>query len=233
MNLLVYGESRSLPRAFDGVHFQDTYISLLGKKHNVLLRGAGGASSAEILQLFKRDMPYVSGQSDIILITFLGIVDGAPRPFTYMLKGFWPKRFWARILRVISPFRPIIQKLGNYKLVSLGDFMNNLSVMIEVAINNSWKCIVVENPLPPDALEMRSPGIRSSIKKYNDGLRSVVKRMKNENVFWVEFQDAHFVSSEDGHHLSREGHADLAARINECLKQIEQSNQYREEKDDA
>lgn len=218
MNLLVYGESRSLPRAFDGVYLEDTYVSLLGRRHSVLFRGAGGASSSELLGLFKRDMPYFASQTDIILIIFLGIVDGAPRPFTYKLKKIWPRRFWGKVLKLISPFRPIIQKLWSYQLVPLGDFMENLSEMIGLAIKNSWKCIVVENPLPPNSLEERSPGIRASVKEYNDGLRKIVTELRNENVSYVEFQDAHFVSSEDGHHLSGDGHATLAMKINSYLE---------------
>ena len=214
--LLIYGDSRSLPRGQEGIKVENTWISHLSEKHLVYFRGHGGITSTQIVDLFQMDKSYFHGEQHLLVIFFFGIVDAAPRPITYLLKSFPLQRLWSQIINRLEKFRLQIQQRFSYRVVSPRKFERNVTKLLSICQAYDWPCIVLGNPLPPISLENRSPGFRESTRQYNNILKKCVNEFHRVNFLTLDhFNDADFISVVDGHHLGISGHR----RLSNCVLQ--------------
>ena len=155
MNLLVYGDSRAMPRGFANIRVEDTWISLISKTHYTYFRGAGGTTSTEALMMFQKDQSYFFGLDNIIVIVLLGIVDAAPRPITYILKKLPFQPIWVLAVRSLEPFRAVIQRFWSYRIISPRKFRKNLENISQTCKLNNLHCIFIGNPIPPLEIDKR------------------------------------------------------------------------------
>ncbi len=218
-NVLILSDSRALPRNFEEVRFEDTWVSLVGNHCNVYMRGYGGSTSRELVAIFKRDYSYFADQPGVILILFVGIVDAAPRPFTFAFRRFRPRFFWLPLIKILKPLRPKLQKILSYRLISPKEFRANIKFLCDKANLSKWKLIVVSIPLPTNQAEERSPGFQESVYAYNSILREISSLYPG--TAYIDLSpvgENFFVSKEDGHHLSKAGHLQLGTEV---LKHID------------
>ncbi|MBX7059484.1 MAG: hypothetical protein K1X75_15585 [Leptospirales bacterium] len=92
--------------------------------------------------------------------------------------------------------------------------MKTLNSMIASVAAVGGRSVVLLTPRPPDAMESRSPGITSSVEKYNSMKKD---SPANVLVLSVEALEAELLL-DDGHHLTTRGHEQVAALIWEALR---------------
>lgn len=185
------------------------------------MRGLGGARIKDVEEIFNRDSSYFKEQGDdsySFVIYNIGIVDAAPRPFTYHLKklGKIPLAgpyLWFFISKMLHPFRSYFQKIYSYRLTSPRDFRNSFNRMVKRSIKVGISPISIDTPFTPVALEDRSPGLRHSISLYNS-LKHSNSSVVHVPTDWVN--DEHY--DEDGHHFSQAGHQELAQRLHLVIR---------------
>jgi len=220
--IIVYSDSTMLPRGnFVTTKYIWPYL-LKESADNVVIRGMGGITSTEILNLIKRDAMYFSFNEDsvekMIVILAFGIVDVAPQPLTYKLKiilrvPFFGHRIWRVLSLVLKPLRPKIQRYLRYQLVPPAKFRKNLLKISHVISNTNCEIILLETPMPSQLVLQRSPGLEKAIASLNQLKRefcvsnglSLIKVPVNSLV--------DYISQEDGHHFSIAGHKLVASRV--------------------
>ena len=230
--LYVYTDSTGFPRSNE-VSLAQTWpilLSVTGLPY--MIRGRAGYSSKDVLKNILDDAFYFSFERSaqngkIAVVLFFGIVDAAPRPITYKLKilskiPFIGRKIWSKFSQIIlTPTRPMIQRIWSYNLVSPVNFRKNLISICRNLENSNIKVLLCENPIPSKYVISRSPGFDKSVVRYNSIKRQVAEKFSN--VVLVEFEknfEPEYVSEKDGHHFSALDHQYIRSRILECLAQI-------------
>ena len=220
--IIVYSDSTMFPRG-KFVTTKHIWPNLLKESaDNVVIRGMGGITSTEILNLIRRDAMYFSLNEDsvekIIVILAFGIVDVAPQPLTYKLKTIerfpvYGKHIWRVLSLALKPLRPKIQRYLSYQLVPPAKFWKNLLAINNVISNTNCEIILLETPMPSQLVLKRSPGLEKAVVSLNllkkefcvsNGL-SLIQVPVNPPV--------DYISQEDGHHFSIAGHKLVASRV--------------------
>jgi lysophospholipase L1-like esterase len=121
----------------------------------------------------------------------------------------------------LSKFRPLIQSRFAYTPVSIAKFSIELRKLAEISDSLDIFVILLETPMPHSNLEIRSPGILKSIKKFNTAKEKIANSF--EQIQYVKlsefFADDLYISAEDGHHFNITGHGLVADILsNEILK---------------
>jgi len=193
---------------------KDILIKKYGAKVYICHRGLGGASVSDINNIFKRDSGYFVGHDNPISFVILnvGIVDAAPRPFTYPLRKLTniPKigKVFALLLRyVLKPHRKIFQQIYSYRLTPPKKFNRIFSWMVRRVIERGMIPISIDTPLTPLRIESVSPGLRDSIELYNKIKHE--SQIEHISCNWVD--DSYLV--DDGHHFNLKGNAELAGKV--------------------
>jgi hypothetical protein len=180
------------------------------------LRGLGGASIIEVKRMLIRDSGYFRGgkpESLSFIIFNVGIVDAAPRPFTYFLRGMSviPKIgpvLWQGVERLLRPHKMAFHKIYSYNKVGPLRFGRNFDWIIRMALNMQMIPISIDTPLTPESFEERTPGLRRSILKYN-ALKNARSSALHIPTDWVGEEHLR----EDGHHFNAVAHHELAERL--------------------
>lgn len=220
--IIVYSDSTMFPR---GNFVTPKYIwpNLLKESaDNVFIRGMGGITSTEILNLIKRDAMYFSLNEDsvekMIVILAFGIVDVAPQPLTYKLKiiervPIYGNHIWRLLSLVLKPLRPKIQRYLRYQLVPPPKFWKNLLAISHVISNTNCEIILLETPMPSQLVLKRSPGLEKAIVSLNQ-LKKEFCVSNGLSLIQVPVNPAvDYISQEDGHHFSIAGHKLVASRV--------------------
>jgi hypothetical protein len=240
MLIAVYSDSTALPRR-GLIPVDQTWPNILSSKLLMqyekecffLNRSFGGITFEELIELFRRDSAYyfdLNKSKDLafqsICIFTSGIVDGSPWPITYRLKflsriPFIGSSLWKHIGSYLSKFRPLIQSRFAYTPVSIAKFSIELRKLAEISDSLDIFVILLETPMPHSNLEIRSPGILKSIKKFNTAKEKIANSF--EQIQYVKlsefFADDLYISAEDGHHFNITGHGLVADILsNEILK---------------
>jgi|GEM_PF-1770245 len=183
------------------------------------MRGLAGARIRDIQRIFKRDASYFKAQNDnsfSFVIYNIGVVDAAPRPFTYPLfhlhkfaklplVGRYISLFLSKILH---PHRRFFQKIYSFRLTAPETFRERFDQMVSHSHKAGIYPISIDTPLTPVSLEDRSPGLRQSIDLYNS-LKHSNTAVLHVPTDWVK--DEHYL--ECGHHFNEAGHQELARRL--------------------
>ncbi len=232
MNLLVYGDSIAFRRIDDPQDMALTYPfrlremieSDLGIRVNLLLRGCGGADVRSIKTIIDRDTGYLAGASGSTTIAVLqfGIVDCAPRPFTYALTPA------LRLVPVIGPriLAPLVkrrrglQKLWSYTVTSKSNFKKDYAAIVNICHGAHLKPIGMGMPLPPVMMEHRSPGFRRSTALYNEIIRDVIPESFCDVEARMTESLRESVLRSDGHHLTDAGHRLYAELLLEKVRKL-------------
>lgn len=234
MLLLFYTDSIAFPRPPNQAP-EDTWPFLLQQlieaENSVrvypYLRGLGGATIDQVRKIFERDLSYFSHtakDTECVVLFNIGIVDSAPRPFTYHLKKLagipvLGPVIWHFLAPILHRHRTLLQRLSSFRLTSPRKFRELFDDMVAKAAKISDLVISIDTPLTPESLELRSPGLRSSITAYN-AIKSQFKAVRHLDMSWVK--EEHYL--ECGHHLSTEGHSVLANRLYQEIEGFRREN---------
>jgi len=226
--LMVYGDSLSLPRAFEGIQCYHTYPELIRQwyiksrpESEVYLynRSQGGGNIELLYKEFQRDCDYFGNSDEKVMILQCGIVDCAPRTIPMWLR--------AQISKVPGPQRaPITNFLHNNrsKMLNLGlvwratppEKFRRLYKNFLSQASKEFSRVYIFNILPTtENIEKHSPGLGASIKRYNRIIGEVVASVRADNIRLLDIhefaaggktKEGDFVNVKDGHHISPVGH---------------------------
>jgi hypothetical protein len=180
------------------------------------IRGIGGGTITEIEKIFDRDRGYLKpeGQHSISFSIFnVGVVDAAPRPFTYHLRllarvPIIGVSCWAFISKILHKHKIVLSKLYSFNLTNPVKFKSSFNRMVAQSLVDGIISISIDTPLTPLILEYRAPGLRKSIAFFNS-IKHLNTSALHVSTDWVK--DQHYVA--DGHHLNDLGHFKLAEHI--------------------
>lgn len=228
--IYVYTDSTGLPRSRLVSPKEIWAKNLADASIPVILRGSGGSNSNDLLKQLKKDAFYFAFDDSeessrlSLLVLFFGIVDSAPRPITFILRHISKipiigPRAWKYLSRyVLKPFRPIIQKIWRYRLISPRRFRENLNDMLRVITNPNVVIALCCTPIPSEYVLKRSPGFERSVRQYNKIKRGIA--VKYPRIILVDLEAGfrpEYVSQEDGHHFSAKDHELISVRISESI----------------
>lgn len=220
VHLFFYTDSIGFPRR-DVQPLQETFPwlvkDILENKLNVKVylyhRGMGGASVADVYRILNTDSGYFcfSSNTDKQLafrIFNVGIVDAAPRPFTYYFKEIIQSIpiLGPVVWRSVHKYRPFLQSIYSYQLTPLRQFRRVYGRMVRESIRDGFSVLSMMTPLPPVHQELRSKGYRAAVNEYNNAKRGFAGFIEVE-------EDEGDLLLEDGHHLTLLGHERYAELI--------------------
>ena len=229
VNLYFYTDSIGFPRKKDQrpcitwpFILKDLLETHCGVKVYPYIRGLGGGTITDIQRIFNRDTSYFIG--DKVSLSFavfnVGIVDAAPRPFTYHLKKLSTLPYVGRyvsllINKVLHQYRKSIQNIYSFRLTAPREFEGVFNRMVQQLNDVGIRSISIDTPLTPISLEERSPGLRQSIAAYNE-IKHRNSSVIHVSTDWVV--DEHYMDC--GHHFSELGHSELAQRLYLQIKEV-------------
>jgi hypothetical protein len=190
------------------------------------MRGVAGGRIKHIQRLFKRDAKYFKAQNEnsfSFVIYNIGVVDAAPRPFTYHLYHLHKfaklplvgRHISFFLSKILHPNRRFFQKIYSFRLTAPGNFRARFDQMVRHSNKAGIYPISIDTPLTPVSLEDRSPGLRQSINFYNS-LKHLNATVLHVPMDWVK--DEHYL--ECGHHFNEAGHQELAQRLYFIMRDI-------------
>jgi hypothetical protein len=218
--VIIYGDSTSLPRPTDSVDILDTYywrlVKFLGNECGLENRSTGGISVKKLKQKVFNDSHYLfpknfSSEKKLVIIN-VGVVDASLHPITYKLKviRYIPiigKYLWYLVAKILKPFRAKIMSIWRYSMTRPVKFSREFEKIIKFLVDREVLICVLLTPIPHKNLESRSPGFRENVKKYNLLKVKVCEKFSGVHVISLDkFIDTFYVSGLDGHHYSKSGH---------------------------
>lgn len=232
LNLFIYSDSLAFRRREQPHDISFTYPFLLkslvernlGLRTNLVMRGGGGVRIEHIAQTLERDIGYFGGDERVrnVAILQFGIVDCAPRPFTYPLVpllrhipiiGSW-------VLSKLQKHRRGLQNLCSYPVTSKKTFQKKYEAIVYMCRSAHIRPLSVGLPLPMLAIEHRSPGFRRSTAIYNEVIRDVIPDSFCDIEKHLTESLREKVLLSDGHHLTEDGHQLYAEQLFEHLKKL-------------
>jgi hypothetical protein len=228
INLFVYCDSLAFRRKTQSQDLEFTYPfklkelieTHLGIRANLILRGGGGLTIKQIRKILTTDSGFFDGEEKATNITILqfGIVDCAPRPFTYLLAPLLKKM--PSIFEKLVTHRRKLQIICSYTATSKRIFKKVYASIVKTCHASKCRPLAIGLPLPPISLELRSPGFRRNVSIYNNLIREVlpesfcdIEKNMNESLREV-------LLLSDGHHLTEAGHMFYAEQLFEYLKKL-------------
>jgi lysophospholipase L1-like esterase len=236
--IVILADSLSLPRPenLGNTLYEETYPYLL----DVSLREQQGVNAPIIIEKGKRSrtMPdvasdwkeYVSLRKPEIVVIQVGITDCAPRVFTSKQRTYIeriPSKFIREILlKFVHKFRRQIIASSQPKVYTpLVQFSETVAKLVEFAERDDVSALVfVQIVMPPDSLEIRSPGLQENVRLYNNVLDQVKSKL---GVYVIEFNELmrnqknkESYLLDDGQHLSVRGHQLLAKHLEHLVTKI-------------
>jgi hypothetical protein len=218
LNVFVYSDSLAFRRPEQSQDLQFTYPfvlqrlieSRLGVRANLVMRGSPGATIVDVHAMLVRDTGYFGSDDQALNIAAIqcGIVDCAPRPFTYAFVPALRAVPFAgkRLLGVLVKNRPVIQQLGSYRAISKRRFANEYRALVETCAIAKMRPIAIGMPLPTDAIEQRSPGFTANVRAYNELIRQAVADAYCDVEARIPNGQRQAYLLDDGHHLTELGH---------------------------
>jgi hypothetical protein len=231
--IIIYGDSTSMPRPSESVNFADTWywkLVTLSKLEICLEnRSQGGITISDVRKKILSDSHYLFPSENLsnnqkLVIVNIGIVDAGVQPITYKLKiinklPVFGKHLWAVLAKVLNSSRALIQTIWSYSPTSPTRFVSELEKIISFLTQRNLNICVLLTPIPHSNLELRSPGFRENVAKYNKLKSELLDKFPK--VFLVnldEFKDSYYVSEKDGHHYSKSGHDFIYSRVRQEIK---------------
>ncbi len=227
--LLIIGDSTADPRR--EVQYRDTWICLLkAALPNVdVIPLLDGGRTTDYLCLYPRSRPDGSVEYDPctletfepeIVVLNLGIVDCAPRLFSYR-ESYFLERMPQRLRGwIIAAAKRVRTRNDKRAYVDAGRFEKNLRQYFERCKVARVERLVVIGILYPDGRAVASnPGLTEAVSRYN----AIYRRLCKEYDFAVfveplrEQQDGSHVFIEDGYHPSAGGHAAIFQSVAQIL----------------
>ena len=218
--IIVYGDSTSLPRPTDSVDISNTYywrlIQFLGYECGLENRSTGAINVKQLSQKVFDDSHYLFPKNFLnekkLVIINVGVVDAALHPITYKLKAMRHipiigKYLWYIVAKILKPFKVQIMSIWKYSMTRPVKFSQEFEKVIKFLVDRELLICVLLTPIPHKNLESRSPGICEKVKEYNLLKVKICEKFPGVHVVSLDkFIDTFYVSALDGHHYSKSGH---------------------------
>jgi len=220
----VYGDSLSLPRASDGIAYDDTYPEIVRRQLAIWAetpialynRSYGGATIADLKRVCDYDSTYF-GDIDEIVILQLGIVDCAPRPLGPTLRYFvgrLPYRIKHKTIRFLHNNRAKILRAGLGSRFTSPTTFEKLYREWLRTICQRRSVVYILNIAPTlPHIEEHSPGLMASIRLYNATISTLVSEIPANRPILIDVHEAimslgaaRCIHPDDGHHITSTGH---------------------------
>ena len=229
--IIIYGDSTSLPRPLDSVETLDTYYwkitRSLGYECGLENRSVGGISIKKLRQKIFDDAHYLfprsfSNEKKLVILN-VGVVDAGVHPITYRLKAITHvpilgNYLWRELAKIIKPSRARIIKIWKYSITSPARFSREFEKIIKFLSDRDVLICVLLTPIPHKYLESRSPGFSKNVKEYNKLKAKICAQFPQVYLISLDkFLDTYYVSHKDGHHYSKAGHSYIFDEIKSCL----------------
>lgn len=208
--IILFTDSLALPRKIPEVtYYEDTYPYLLRNDFEVFQFSKGGA---RIVDLLEQVFYYQQYKPDCVIIQS-GIVDCAPRAFSWNEELFMQSNICGKAIRKLLSLTITTKKLRNFRQKSWTD------IVLYERCCKKFKDLFPNIPVyaisivpASDEYERKVPGINNKINRYNDMLRKAFGGV-------ISLHDIPFTYiMSDGHHLNKLGHKYVYERIMEQIK---------------
>ena len=211
MIVKIYSDSLGFPRLEDDTCYDQTYAGKLAShpELDIHLRGRGGFIASQIQSMVTMDARYSRGNIDELAILHFGIVDCAPRPIPRALRFLLSRlnvSIRSRFVRVIHFVRPYSQRLIFFRFTSPKRFRVIYSDLVQGQLQKNIKVICISIMDPSNEAEHHSPGLRKSVKEYNNLIKNVCSL---HGATYIEVSDDESFLLRDGIHLSNKGHEEI------------------------
>jgi lysophospholipase L1-like esterase len=114
--------------------------------------------------------------------------------------------FGPRIIAILHKHRSRLQGLWSYALTPKKKFAREYAVIVQLSKVAMLEPIAVGMPLPPAAIEERSPGFCASVTAYNEAIRTALPNAFCDIESKIREADREKLLMQDGHHLTEAGH---------------------------
>jgi hypothetical protein len=222
-NILVLGDSLTLPRVKNEIYLNDIWPSLIERNGiRVFNRGRGGSTTVDVLNEANHINYYYSSYENKktfnLCIIQVGIVDCTPRIFSRRIFRFLEKFgiHNTRLIKNVLRNQKYYRKFGR-PWVPIDNFKSNIE-NIRKKLDNICEKIIFLEIMPPCKHLINNIGDYSlQVGEYNEIL-SQGKKDRFINLYSYENLD--LLVLDDGHHLSKLGHANICMKINEYLNYL-------------
>ena len=207
MRILFLTDSLSLPRVNEEevVLYENTYLYKLRtefKEHLIVDSAIGGAT---IKDLYAQVFYYKSFKPDLVIL-HSGIVDCAPRAYKKNEKKILSK---LGIISKLGGLTRILRKSRGYTLTKPDKFDQYLSLIKQSFENTPLYSLGILNA--SDEYEIKVPGIKNNIQKYNSILQNQTSYITNNNIPFDGIMKDH-------HHLNKKGHDLIYQKLSTIIK---------------
>ena len=224
----VYGDSLSMPRQSEGVHYSQTYPELLvaawrkqAPEPAITLynRSYSDASALRVLETYRSDAFYFGCPGGDVGILQCGIVDCAPRPLPPKVRSIvsrMPAAARGSIVSFIHANRASMLRSGLiWRVTPPKVFLETMIAILKMGAHEFARFYVINIAPTTLDIEARSPGLSESIRHYNSLIENAVSAVAATNVRIIDVHDLiysaaggidNFISRIDGHHISAEAH---------------------------
>jgi hypothetical protein len=223
--MLVLGDSLAIPRPHKGQYIEETWPVLLSDAFpslDVWQRCRPGPVCADIVKEFRcfRD----SLEFFDCLVLQVGITDCCPRPFPRFVQNLIDYTGSLSLRNKVNSWYPFLLKLRAKPWTRLDDFKSHLESMIETTLRNSpdTRVIVLAIGEPCHDLSKKIPHVGEYRERFNDAIIEVCSGYPETAARFLDPYKSHSLDQiflDDGHHLTKRGHALVAECIAEALKQ--------------
>jgi acyl-CoA thioesterase I len=213
MRVLLVTDSLGLPRDIpEGVNYNETWTKLLSFKYETCHLGNGGAT---IKRLYEQMNYYRTFNPDIVVIQS-GIVDATPRALTLLENEIINNFSFTKKLANIILKPKFLRFLRRYRNITYTKSSKFKSTMLEIKEMFLDKKIIWIEILPiQDFYEMKVPGIKRNVKKFNSLINEIYK---GDVIQLIDIPMSYIMS--DGIHLNQKGNDFLFTRIDAKLMML-------------
>lgn len=213
--------------------FVESLRSRTGHPVRLYNRARGAATLPVLFADYERDNGYFGEGDNQILVVQVGIVDCAPRPVPPWLKqriAQAPPRLRAAIVRRIHDNRARVLRAGlAWRDTSPEVFANVYRRWLEHASGRFARVLVINIAPTTERMEKHSPGLASSIVRYNELISNAVIAAGQKRVRLVDVYSSlmnhsgglgEVVNETDGHHITERGHTLYHERLLDAVAEV-------------
>lgn len=223
-HIVFLGDSMCMPRDFDGIPIETTYPYMLAQsfpKYQFFNRATRANTFVKQLSNLRMHDDMLCFRPEVVIIN-IGMADCAPRLFSEFqgrVLNFLPNSMSKRIIETCSKRRFYLTRRFPKVYVKPPDFRTASKKLIDAAISNNIKVILVGIAPVSEAMKEKSYGFDENIQNYNKILKENIEG-KGMFIDVYEHMNPEEDLLEDGFHLTRKGNDLLYKLVKNSLEQL-------------
>lgn len=211
MIIKIYSDSLAFPRFEEKTFYDETYAGKLAshKNFDVHLRGRSGFRSSEMTSMSNMDARFSRESEPEIAILQFGVVDCAPRPIPRALRylvSLLYESLRSKVIKLIHFLRPYTQQVIFFRHTSPKRFQKNYMKLVQEQLQYNVQVICLSIMDPPDDAEKQSPGLKKSVRQYNNIIHDICKKC---DIAFIDISHEKEFLLKDGIHISNKGHEEI------------------------